>query len=622
MFLLAVIILHLTSPAALAFEWGGSSPEASGFDEAKLSKLQSKLENSGTKSLLIARNGDIALEWYAKQWDMNRRHYSASLAKALVGGLSLMLALEDNDIVLDAPACRYIPEWKEDGRKAFITIRQLATHTSGLEDAEISQELLEQMQSEGVAISDPHMDLPGWKGQFWRKDPDPFSVSRDHARVMSTPGTEFSYSNPGMAMLAYAVTSAISEGDISDIRTLLRERLMEPLGISDDEWSIGYGQTYQVNGIDLVANWGGGSFTPRAVARIGQLLLQEGTWDGRRLLEAETVKLATSYAGMPLPERPPENPFMGSGLCWYSNFDGIWPGVPRDAFCGAGAGNQVLMVVPSLDMVIVRNGSSLFDPSKGEAFWGGMYTRLFKPLFESFIEAPCPPSSWQAEFAEMESISRKAEGSDNWPSTWGDDGEIYTAYGDGWGFKPRAEIKLSLGLARVTGEADNFQGENISSITGERIGQGPNGPKASGMLMVDGTLYMLVRNTENSTLAWSEDRGLTWKWADWKLEKSFGCPSFVNFGKNYSSGPAAVVYIISPEAETAYDSADGLVMARAPRREIRNRDKWEFLAGFDEQNHPEWTDDIRLRTRFFSNPGLTYRQRLSGVEIDHFNTQA
>jgi len=439
---------------------------------------------------------------------------------------------------------------------------------------------------------------------------------------MSTPGTEFSYSNPGMAMLAYAVTSAISEGDISDIRTLLRERLMEPLGISDDEWSIGYGQTYQVNGIDLVANWGGGSFTPRAVARIGQLLLQEGTWDGRRLLEAETVKLATSYAGMPLPERPPENPFMGSGLCWYSNFDGIWPGVPRDAFCGAGAGNQVLMVVPSLDMVIVRNGSSLFDPSKGEAFWGGMYTRLFKPLFESFIEAPCPPSSWQAEFAEMESISRKAEGSDNWPSTWGDDGEIYTAYGDGWGFKPRAEIKLSLGLARVTGEADNFQGENISSITGERIGQGPNGPKASGMLMVDGTLYMLVRNTENSTLAWSEDRGLTWKWADWKLEKSFGCPSFVNFGKNYSSGPADVVYIISPEAETAYDSADGLVMARAPRREIRNRDKWEFLAGFDEQNHPEWTDDIRLRTRFFSNPGLTYRQRLSGVEIDHFNTQA
>jgi len=166
-------------------------------------------------------------------------------------------------------------------------------------------------------------------------------------------------------------------------------------------------------------------------------------------------------------------------------------------------------------------------------------------------------------------------------------------------------------LARVTGEADNFQGENISSITGERIGQGPNGPKASGMLMVDGTLYMLVRNTGNSTLAWSEDRGQTWEWADWKLKESFGCPSFVNFGKGYSNGPTDFVYIISPEAETAYDSADGLVMARAPRREIRNRDKWEFLAGFDEQTPPEWTNDIRLRTRFFSNPGLTYRSSMS-----------
>ena len=43
-------------------------------------------------------------------------------------------------------------------------------------------------------------------------------------------------------------------------------------------------------------------------------------------------------------------------------------------------------------------------------------------------------------------------------------------------------------------------------------GQGADGIKASGMLMVDGVLYMFTRNAGNSKLAWSHDHGKTWKW--------------------------------------------------------------------------------------------------------------
>ena len=71
-------------------------------------------------------------------------------------------------------------------QKAVITIRQLATHTSGLEDAEITPENLMELRAEGIEINDKHMDLPGWKGQFWRKDPDPFTVSRDQTPVLTT----------------------------------------------------------------------------------------------------------------------------------------------------------------------------------------------------------------------------------------------------------------------------------------------------------------------------------------------------------------------------------------------------------------------------------------------------
>lgn len=597
---------------ASGFDWQFSTPEEAGFSAQGLEKLTADLETWGTQSLLIIRDGKIITEWYGGDGrNRDTRHYSASLAKSLVGGLSLMLALNDNRIVLDAPACRYIPEWRSDSRKAVITIRQLVTHTSGLEDAEITPERLLELKAEGIEINDSHMDLPGWKGQFWRKDPDPFTVSRDYAQVLTIPGTDFAYSNPGMAMLSYAVTAAISETAHPDIRSLLRSRIMEPLGIREDEWSIGYGETYRVNGLDLVANWGGGSFTPRAVARIGQLMLQQGKWEGSSLISQETVDLATSYAGMPLPERPPENPFMASGLGWYNNFDGIWPGIPRDAFCGAGAGNQVLLVVPSLNLVVVRNGSNLFDPGKNEAFWGGMYSRLFKPLLQAFIEPPYPASSLQGTFAPLDTIIRKAEGSDNWPSTWGDDGAIYAGYGDGWGFEPRTEIKLSLGLVRITGSPDNFRGMNIRSVTGERTGQGPAGPKVSGMIMVDGQLYMLVRNTGNSTLAWSGDQGKTWEWAGWTFKSGFGCPSFINYGKNYEGGPEGYVYLFSLDAVTAYDSGDGLVMARVPKQQLEDRNSYEFLAGTDREGKPVWSKDIRLSKTFFKNPGLTYRSNMS-----------
>ena len=50
---------------------------------------------------------------------------------------------------------------------------------------------------------------------------------------------------------------------------LLRERIMRPIDVGDEEWSIGYGRTYVVDGLPLVGSWGGGGYTARAVARVG-----------------------------------------------------------------------------------------------------------------------------------------------------------------------------------------------------------------------------------------------------------------------------------------------------------------------------------------------------------------
>jgi hypothetical protein len=130
------------------------------------------------------------------------------------------------------------------------------------------------------------------------------------------------------------------------------------------------------------------------------------------------------------------------------------------------------------------------------------------------------------------------------------------------------------------------------------------------MLMVDGVLYLLARNAANSQLAWSRDRGKSWTWADWKFTKSFGCPTFLNFGRNYAGARDEFVYVYSPDRDSAYEVADSLALARAPKDRIHEREAYEFFAGLDGAGRQKWTRDLARRAAAFTNPGRCYR---SGV---------
>src|SRR3546814_4912464 len=75
------------------------------------------------------------------------------MAKALVGGMSLLLAEQDGRLKVDDLAWKYIPEWKNDPVKSQITIRHLATHTSGIEDSEISEQDKVSAMARGIEIN-------------------------------------------------------------------------------------------------------------------------------------------------------------------------------------------------------------------------------------------------------------------------------------------------------------------------------------------------------------------------------------------------------------------------------------------------------------------------------------
>ena len=622
-FTMTILLMSLivSNISGQSFNWGNAIPEDEGFSTEKLYAIRDTLAIHNTSSILIIKNDKIILEWYAPGWNPKKMHGTASLAKSLVGGMSLTLALNDGRMNVDDPVWMYIPEWKDDLQKSKITIRHLATHSSGIEDA-IGSLPGKSMPKDITYI---HMNLPGWKGKFWRHEPDPFSISRDSAPVLFPPGTAYHYSNPGMAILAYAVTASYKGTQYKDIRTLLRDRIYQPIGINDDEWQIGYGKTYPYGDLQLVANWGGGNFTPRAVARVGRLMLNNGNWEGKQLIDSKWIEQVTLYAGTPLPPRDEKKLYMvqakelspASGLAWYNNFDGIWSRAPRDIFLGSGAGNQILIVFPSLNMIVVRNGEYMYDPDKGEHSQSGVLKYLINPLMEAYNIPPYPLSDFirEIQFAPASTIIRKAPDCDTWPITWADDDNLYTAYGDGYGFEPRVEKKLSMGLAKIVGGPDDFRGINIRTGTGEHIGGGAAGKKASGMLMVNGILYMWIRNAnengEESQLAWSSDYGKRWKYCNWKFTTSFGYPTFLNFGKNYQGSRDNYVYIYSHDDKDAYKPADQFVLARVPKDKILDRNSYQFFKTIDNQDNPIWSGDIAERGPVFSNPALCQRTGIS-----------
>lgn len=595
----------LSANTTSVFQWKHATPESQGMSSQKLDEMRSILAEKGTKKLLIIKNDKIVYKWFASGWeDSLQKHYTASLAKAIVGGMSLLAAMDDGYITLDEPACNYIPTWKADNRKSKITIRQLATHSSGISDAEATSEEREKMKSKGLH---PHFDLPGWKGQFWRQEPDPFSISRDSAPVIFTPGEKHAYSNPGITMLTYAVTSSLKDSKYSDIRTYLKERIYEPIGIDENEYSIGYGKTFEIDGMGLVPSPGGGNFTAQSLARIGLLMLHKGNWQGKKIIDSSTIENATRPWRISTP--PSGTSDMVYTSVWYNNNKGFWRYVPRDAYCGSGAQKQILMVIPSLQMVIVRMGAEM--QSEDESYWESYEKYLFNPIMDAVEEHPYPKSNISVKFAPKDSVIRMAEGSDSWPSTWADDDNQYMAYGDGWGFSPKADIKLSLGFAKVIGDPPSIEGINIRSKTGERVGDGKFGSPVSGMLMVDGILYMLSRNVENALLSWSSDHGKTWEQANWKFDVSFGYPGFLNYGKNYEGAKDDYVYIYSHDEASAYKISDHFVLARVPKDKIKDWREYEYFAGYKAGNKPKWSEDIRKREPVFTNPGKCYRSRMT-----------
>lgn len=561
-------------------QWEEATPQEAGMDSASLLRARD-YALTGEGSCIVARHGRVVLQW----GDPSRTYDLKSSTKA-IGVTAVGLALLDGKFQsLHEPASRYHPEFSAPPRPnepntwlGKISLFHLATQTAGF-------------------------DKPGGS-----------------AELLFEPGEKWSYSDSGPNWLAECVTLAYGQ----DMLELMFERVFSPIGIGRDDltWRENSYRPREISGVARRELGSGISANVDAMARIGYLYLRSGRWGDSQLLPAWFVDAArtTPYGVRGLEVLKPEEYGNASGhygLLWWNNSDGAMKNVPRDAYWSWGLYDSLIVVIPSLDVVVARAGKS-FPRVQGASHYASIEP-FIEPIVMSVRDrgrwpgAPYPASEviHGIDWASADGVVRKAEGSDNWPITWADDDNLYTAYGDGWGFEPKVDRKLSLGLARIGGGPQDFTGVNIRSETGERLGEGKAGLKASGMLCVDGTLYMLARNAGNSQIAWSKDHGRTWTWCDWKFETSFGAPTFMNYGRDYAEARDDYIYIYSNDSDSAYVPADRMVLARVPRDRIRDRQAYDFFKGLDGQGSPLWTSDIRDRGAVFVNPGRCYRSGVS-----------
>ena len=206
------------------------------------------------------------------------------------------------------------------------------------------------------------------------------------------------------------------------------------------------------------------------------------------------------------------------------------------------------------------------------------------------------------------------DGSDNWPITWADDGDLYVTYGDGYGFEPYLKTKLGLGFARLTGTPETLTVANIRSPSGENAGYGRNGKKGSGLLMVDGILTLWLFHADErggqAQLATSTDHARTWTFADWQFSE-FGLCTFVNFGQNYAGARDEYVYTVTHDGPMADGPADRMILMRVPQDRIVDRHAYEFFVETDLRGDPIWSSDIDQRGAVFEHPDACLRSGIS-----------
>lgn len=302
-------------------------PEGTGTDVKGHEKLAAVLADNalagpGMRAIVVVRHGRIVAERYGNGFGPNTPLLGWSMTKSVTAALTGTV-IKAGKLRLDQD--HLLPQWAQDGR-AKITVEDLLSMSSGLH-----------FNEDYGDVSDVTRML------FLEPDMAAFAAGQ---KLDHPPGKVFSYSTGTAVILSRIWQNALGDGKLA--LAWPRKMLFGPLGMGS-----------AVLETDEAGTFVGGSYlyaSARDWARFGQFLLQDGQWNGTRILPEGFVQTMTTPSAA--------DPVYTKGMLWLdgpehdmkAGNDQARYGLPKGTYWMEGHDGQTVTMIPADDMVVVRMG--------------------------------------------------------------------------------------------------------------------------------------------------------------------------------------------------------------------------------------------------------------------------
>ena len=301
-------------PPTAGTTWDTASMESLGWCRDKTGPLYNFLENRNSKAFIVLKDGKIVIEKYFGKFTKDSLWYWASAGKTLTS-FAVGLAQEDGYLKITDTSSKYLGKgWTKEtlAKENMITIRNQLTMTSGLDDG----------------VADNHCTLDSC------------------LKYKADAGTRWAYHNGPYTMLDKVIETSTGK----NLNTYLSTKLKTPTGMNGLFLKIDYDNVYISNA--------------RSFARFGLLMLNKGDWNGTKIMRDQTY-----FNQMITPSQTLNNSY---GYLWWLNGKknfmapglqlvlpgSLNPNSPADMYSAMGKNGQLLNIIPSQNLVVIRMGNA------------------------------------------------------------------------------------------------------------------------------------------------------------------------------------------------------------------------------------------------------------------------
>ncbi len=294
------------------------------IDGNLLGEMVDKIKNGEfgkVNSVLILRKGNLVFEEYFDGFYINDLHVLMSATKS-ISSILVGIAVDKGLIKsVNQKLLNFYPEYrnKVDHTWNDVTLQHILTMTSGLD------------------ISGNNYE------NYWTRKDD-IIKSTFEQKFKFLPGEKFAYLSPPVDLLAGVLIQTTGES----VQKFAEKNLFKPLRITSYKW-----QNFKKNNYPLMD--GSLFLKPRDMAKIGQMILDEGKWNNKQIVSRKWIEESTS-------PKINVDKITDYGYLWWRGKSQSSPGL--NAVFANGLGGQHIIIVPGLSLVIVTTGSN-FDKSPG-----------------------------------------------------------------------------------------------------------------------------------------------------------------------------------------------------------------------------------------------------------------